>query len=53
MFERLPDATATKLKDMLKTVGQSWASGLDGRGKPGSEVLKEFNALLEQAPASR
>jgi TRAP-type C4-dicarboxylate transport system substrate-binding protein len=43
-FETLtPDAKA-KFKDLMKGVNKQWADGLDGRGKKGSEALKEFEA---------
>lgn len=45
-FEPLPEATRAEIKDKLKVVGQEWAKGLDSRGKPATEALKEFEALL-------
>src|SRR3954466_8488094 len=35
---------ADKFKDLLKGVAQTWAQGLDSRGKRGSEALREFGA---------
>jgi TRAP-type C4-dicarboxylate transport system substrate-binding protein len=52
-FETLPPATVDELKAKLKTVGQTWASGLDSRGKPGTEVLKEFDAILAENAAKK
>jgi hypothetical protein len=45
-FDPLPEATRAEMKDKLKGVGQEWAAGLDGRGKPASAALKEFEGLL-------
>jgi TRAP-type C4-dicarboxylate transport system substrate-binding protein len=50
-FEPIPDATRAQMKEKLKGVGQEWAAGLDGRGKPASAALKEFEALLAAGPA--
>jgi TRAP-type C4-dicarboxylate transport system substrate-binding protein len=45
-FETLrPDVNA-KFKDLMKGVAKSWADGLDGRGKHGSDALKEFDAAV-------
>ena len=30
----------------MKGVDKAWADGLDGRGKQGSEALKEFDAAV-------
>ena len=45
-FEELPAETRTQLKDKLKNVGVEWAAALDGRGKPATPVLQEFDTLL-------
>jgi len=50
---RLPAAERTELKARFSSVGGEWSKDLDGRGKPGSEVLKAFNAALRGAPAAR
>jgi TRAP-type C4-dicarboxylate transport system substrate-binding protein len=34
---------------VFETVNQDWASGLDGRGKPGSEALKAWREALKAA----
>jgi TRAP-type C4-dicarboxylate transport system substrate-binding protein len=47
-FESLqPD----KFKSLLKGVAKTWADGLDGRGKRGSDALKEFDAMVATIPA--
>ena len=38
------------MTSVFDTVSQDWASGLDSRGKPGSEALKVWKAALEAAP---
>ena len=48
-FTPLAPAVATALHGKLTGVAQDWAKGLDGRGKPGTTVLKEFDALLRPA----
>jgi TRAP-type C4-dicarboxylate transport system substrate-binding protein len=52
-FEPIPDQTRAQLKDKLKGVGVEWAAGLDGRGKPASAALKEFDALLAEGGATK
>jgi TRAP-type C4-dicarboxylate transport system substrate-binding protein len=37
------------MESVFETVSQDWASGLDGRGKPGSETLKAWRAALQAA----
>jgi TRAP-type C4-dicarboxylate transport system substrate-binding protein len=46
-FEPLPDGTRETFKGLLKTVGTTWAAGLDARGKDGTGVLNEFEATLK------
>ena len=40
-----------KFKDLMKGVNKTWAEGLDGRGKRGSDALREFDALVATIPA--
>lgn len=47
-FAPLPAAMHTGIAGKLSAVGDEWARGLDGRGKKGSEVLREFRALLKK-----
>jgi len=47
-FEPIPDESRVKIREKLKGVGQEWAAGLDGRGKPASAALREFDALLAE-----
>jgi hypothetical protein len=35
----------------MKGVAETWADGLDARGKRGSEALKEFDAAVAAVPA--
>ena len=50
-FETLrPDVNA-KFKDLMKGVAKTWADGLDGRGKHGSDAVKEFDAAVAAIPA--
>lgn len=37
------------MSSVFDTVSQDWASGLDSRGKPGSDALKVWKAALEAA----
>jgi TRAP-type C4-dicarboxylate transport system substrate-binding protein len=52
-FEPIPDQTRAQIKEKLKGVGLEWAAGLDGRGKPASAALKEFDALLAAGGAAK
>lgn len=52
-FEPIPDETRAQMKEKLKSVGSEWAAGLDGRGKPASAALKEFDALLAERGAAK
>lgn len=52
-FAPIPADTRAQLVAKLKTVGTDWASALDGRGKPGSSVLHEFDALLVEGGARK
>ncbi len=45
----LSDEDAAKTRDMLKSVHEDWAKGLDARGLPGSELLKAFLAAIPPA----
>lgn len=47
-FAPLPEQSRVEIKEKLKGVGKEWAAGLDGRGKPASAALKEFEALLAE-----
>lgn len=47
-FAPLPAEMKAKVATKLGDVAAQWAKGLDGRGKKGGEVLKEFQALLVQ-----
>ena len=49
VFTALPPAVTAELHGKLNGVAVEWAKGLDGRGKPGTAVLKEFEALLRPA----
>lgn len=40
------EADQKKIDEKINTIGPKWAADLDKRGKPGSEVLKAFNAAL-------
>ena len=48
-FAPLPAATIAEIHSKLQGVAAEWARGLDARGKPGTEALKEFDALLHPA----
>src|SRR5689334_24497151 len=50
-FETLTPESRAKFKDLMKGVNKAWADGLDGRGKKGSEALKEFDAAVAAIPA--
>ncbi|MCC7275305.1 MAG: TRAP transporter substrate-binding protein DctP [Alphaproteobacteria bacterium] len=52
-MSRLPDDERAKLKVLLAGVADEWASGLDGRGKPGTEILKAYRAALANPSAPR
>lgn len=45
-FVALQPAEAAKLKGIMDGVSDEWAKLLDGRNKPGTEVLKAFQAAL-------
>lgn len=45
-FVELPAEDLTKLEGIMATVGDEWAADLDGRGKPGTDILKAFRAAL-------
>ncbi|MCC8960850.1 TRAP transporter substrate-binding protein DctP [Bradyrhizobium sp. Pear76] len=50
-FDTLQPDVVAKLKELTKGVGKAWADGLDGRGKHGSDALKEFSAAVAAVPA--
>jgi TRAP-type C4-dicarboxylate transport system substrate-binding protein len=45
-MKELPQADREKIRELLKPVQADWAEALDKRGKPGSEILKEFLAAM-------
>src|SRR3954468_24079067 len=47
---RFEPLQADKFKELLKGVAQTWAQGLDSRGKRGSEALREFGAMVGTIP---
>jgi len=49
VFTTLPQPAAAEIHGKLTGVALEWAKGLDGRGKPGTVVLKEFESLLRPA----
>ena len=50
-FETLQPEVNAKFKDLMKGVAKAWSEGLDGRGKRGSDALKEFDAAVAAIPA--
>jgi TRAP-type C4-dicarboxylate transport system substrate-binding protein len=50
-FEPLQGEVSAKFKELMKGVAKNWSEGLDGRGKRGSEALKEFDAAVAAIPA--
>ncbi|MCW5637059.1 MAG: C4-dicarboxylate ABC transporter, partial [Rubrivivax sp.] len=50
---RFPPAERSELEARFSSVAGEWAKDLDGRGKPGSELLKAFNDALRSAPPAR
>ena len=50
-FEPLQGEVSAKFKELMKGVATTWSEGLDGRGKRGSEALKEFDAAVAAIPA--
>lgn len=49
-FETLRPDTRDKFMNLLKGVAKNWADGLDGRGKRGSDALKQFDAAVAAVP---
>lgn len=49
-FQPLTPAASAEFGTVAKEVADKWATGLDARGKPGSDALAEFRAVLA-APA--
>jgi TRAP-type C4-dicarboxylate transport system substrate-binding protein len=50
---RLSADEIAKWHEVMAPVQQEWASGLDKRGKPASEVLKAFRAAVEEYSGQR
>lgn len=50
-FEVLQPEVTAKFKNLMKGVAKTWSEGLDGRGKHGSDALKEFEAAVAAVPA--
>ena len=50
-FETLSPESKAKFMELMKGVNKAWADGLDGRGKKGSQALKEFEAAVAAVPA--
>jgi TRAP-type C4-dicarboxylate transport system substrate-binding protein len=50
-FDPIPEAATLAMKAKLADVANQWAAALDGRGKPASAVLKEYESLLAAPPA--
>jgi TRAP-type C4-dicarboxylate transport system substrate-binding protein len=50
-FETLTPESKAKFKNLMKGVNKAWADGLDGRGKKGTEALREFDAAVAAIPA--
>lgn len=50
-FETLSPESKAKFVELMKGVNKAWADGLDGRGKKGSQALKEFEAAVAAVPA--
>lgn len=48
-FVSFPKADADRLMGLMGEVSNQWATDLDKRGKPGSDVLKAFRDTLVQA----
>lgn len=46
-FVSLPAQDEEKLMGMMGEVSEQWAADLDGRGRPGTEILNAFRAALE------
>ncbi|MEI4484892.1 TRAP transporter substrate-binding protein DctP [Frigidibacter sp. MR17.14] len=47
-FVSLPEADATEVEARMATIGEKWAKDLDGRGKPGTEILSAFRDALKK-----
>ncbi|GGE44723.1 C4-dicarboxylate ABC transporter [Primorskyibacter flagellatus] len=46
-FVDLPAADLDTLQGVMSSVGDEWAADLDGRGKPGTDILNAFRAGLK------
>ncbi len=44
-----PPAEQQRIREAMKDIGPEWAKGLDQRGKPGNEVLKDFQQAVQAA----
>lgn len=50
-FKNLQGEVNAKFKELMKGVAKNWSEGFDGRGKRGSDALKEFDAAVAAIPA--
>ena len=48
LLDRLSVSNA-RLGELMGEVSQQWASDLDARGRPGTDILNAFRAALEKA----
>lgn len=46
-FVELSAEDMDKLQGVMSSVGDEWAADLDGRGKPGTDILNAFRAALD------
>ncbi|OWU86743.1 hypothetical protein ATO6_03085 [Oceanicola sp. 22II-s10i] len=46
-FVQLPEADMASLTQTMGSIGDEWAAELDGRNRPGTEVLNAFRAALK------
>nr|WP_325249996.1 TRAP transporter substrate-binding protein DctP [Amylibacter sp.] len=46
-FVTLPEADVAEISALLDSVGSEWAADMDGRNKPGTEVMKAFMDALK------
>lgn len=52
-YDPIAEAGREEIRGKLKAVSQEWAAALDKRGKPATEALKEFEALLAEAKTKK
>ena len=45
-FITYSDEDMKRLGEIMASVGDEWAAGLDGEGKPGTDILNAFRAAL-------